>query len=59
VYFSSGTTADPKGARHSEESVMASALGMTEHLGFRDGDLYPVVFPIARIGGVNDRSGAA
>jgi cyclohexanecarboxylate-CoA ligase len=51
-YFTSGTTADPKGARHSDESVMASARGMTEHLGFGDGDVYPIAFPIAHIGGM-------
>jgi non-ribosomal peptide synthetase component E (peptide arylation enzyme) len=46
LYFSSGTTADPKGARHRDESVMASARGMNEHLGFGDGDVYPIAFPI-------------
>jgi cyclohexanecarboxylate-CoA ligase len=52
VYFTSGTTADPKGARHSDASVMASARGMTDHLGFGDGDVYPVAFPVAHIGGM-------
>jgi acyl-CoA synthetase (AMP-forming)/AMP-acid ligase II len=52
LYFSSGTTADPKGARHSDESVMASARGMNEHLGLGDGDVYPIAFPITHIGGV-------
>jgi acyl-CoA synthetase (AMP-forming)/AMP-acid ligase II len=53
LFFSSGTTADPKGVRHSDESVMASALGMTEHLGLGDGDVYPIIFPIAHIGGMS------
>ena len=52
LYFTSGTTADPKGARHSDESVMASAQGMTGHLGFGDGDVYPIAYPIAHIGGM-------
>jgi acyl-CoA synthetase (AMP-forming)/AMP-acid ligase II len=52
VYFSSGTTADPKGARHTDESLMASALAMEHHLGFGDGDVYPIAFPIAHIGGI-------
>jgi acyl-CoA synthetase (AMP-forming)/AMP-acid ligase II len=52
LYFSSGTTADPKGARHSDETVMASARGMNEHLGFGEGDVYPIAFPITHIGGV-------
>ena len=52
LYFSSGTTAEPKGARHSDQTVMASAGGMNEHLGFRDGDVYPIAFPITHIGGI-------
>jgi acyl-CoA synthetase (AMP-forming)/AMP-acid ligase II len=52
LYFSSGTTADPKGARHTDQSVMASARGMNEHLGFSHGDVYPIAFPIAHIGGM-------
>ncbi|MCU1372998.1 MAG: fadK 2 [Actinomycetia bacterium] len=51
VYFSSGTTADPKGARHTDESLMASASAMEQHLGFGDGDVYPIAFPISHIGG--------
>jgi acyl-CoA synthetase (AMP-forming)/AMP-acid ligase II len=52
LYFSSGTTADPKGACHSDETIMASARGMNEHLGFGDGDVYPIAFPITHIGGM-------
>lgn len=52
LYFTSGTTAEPKGVRHSDESVMASARGMTGQLGFRDGDVYPVAYPVAHIGGL-------
>ncbi len=52
LYFTSGTTADPKGARHSDETVMASARGMTDRLGFGDGDVYPVAYPVAHIGGM-------
>ena len=52
VYFSSGTTADPKGARHSDESLIASAVGINEHLGLADGDVYPIAFPVTHIGGI-------
>jgi cyclohexanecarboxylate-CoA ligase len=52
LYFTSGTTADPKGARHSDETVMASARGMTDRLGFGDGDVYPVAYPVTHIGGM-------
>jgi acyl-CoA synthetase (AMP-forming)/AMP-acid ligase II len=52
IYFSSGTTSDPKGARHTDESLMASAQGMEQHLGFGDGDVYPIAFPFSHIGGI-------
>jgi len=52
LYFSSGTTADPKGVRHSDATVMAGANGVTALQGMQDGDVYPIVFPIAHIGGM-------
>jgi acyl-CoA synthetase (AMP-forming)/AMP-acid ligase II len=52
LYFTSGTTADPKGARHSDQSVMASARGITDRLGFGDGDVYPIAYPVTHIGGI-------
>jgi cyclohexanecarboxylate-CoA ligase len=52
LYFSSGTTADPKGVRHSDATVMAGSSGVTALQGVRDGDVYPIVFPIAHIGGM-------
>jgi acyl-CoA synthetase (AMP-forming)/AMP-acid ligase II len=52
LYFSSGTTADPKGARHTDGSVMASASGVIGQLGASAGDINPLAFPISHIGGV-------
>jgi acyl-CoA synthetase (AMP-forming)/AMP-acid ligase II len=52
IYFSSGTTADPKGVRHTDRSVMASASGVVGQLGARAGDVNPLAFPISHIGGV-------
>jgi acyl-CoA synthetase (AMP-forming)/AMP-acid ligase II len=51
IYFSSGTTGTPKGARHTDSSLIASSLSMTDRLGLRDGDLYPIAWPITHIGG--------
>jgi cyclohexanecarboxylate-CoA ligase len=51
VYYSSGTTGEPKGARHSDASVMASASGMVEGTGFGPDDVYPIAWPISHIGG--------
>src|SRR5690606_20916984 len=52
VYYSSGTTADPKGIRHTDTSVMASANAVM--LGLRTGpdDVFPMAIPMAHIGGV-------
>jgi acyl-CoA synthetase (AMP-forming)/AMP-acid ligase II len=51
-YFSSGTTADPKGIRHTDRSVMASASGVIGQLGAQAGDINPLAFPISHIGGI-------
>lgn len=50
VYYSSGTTAEPKGARHTDRSVMAAA---TATVLMSDGDdVSPVAFPFTHIGGI-------
>ncbi len=51
VYFTSGTTAAPKGVRHSDSTLIASSFGMTECL-IGDGDVYPIAWPLAHIGGI-------
>ncbi|OHV40414.1 cyclohexanecarboxylate-CoA ligase [Parafrankia soli] len=53
IYYSSGTTADPKGARHTDASVIASSDGVVAGLGFGAGDVYPIAWPIGHIGGVS------
>lgn len=52
IYFSSGTTARPKGVLHNDRSVIASSNGVTDGLRMRDGDVYPIAWPIAHIGGI-------
>jgi acyl-CoA synthetase (AMP-forming)/AMP-acid ligase II len=51
LYFSSGTTGKPKGARHTDASIMASASGMVGGTGFGADDVYPIAWPISHIGG--------
>lgn len=53
IYYSSGTTADPKGARHTDASVIASANGVVDLMGLGLGDVYPIAWPFAHIGGVS------
>ncbi|EFC79131.1 class I adenylate-forming enzyme family protein [Parafrankia sp. EUN1f] len=52
IYYSSGTVADPKGVRHTDASVIASSSGVVDGLGFGAGDVYPIAWPLAHIGGV-------
>jgi acyl-CoA synthetase (AMP-forming)/AMP-acid ligase II len=51
IYFSSGTTADPKGVRHSDATLIASSNGMTDLMGFGPEDVYPIAWPFSHIGG--------
>jgi acyl-CoA synthetase (AMP-forming)/AMP-acid ligase II len=50
VYYSSGTTADPKGGKHTDASAMASARGTIMML--RADDCVPIPFPFTHIGGI-------
>jgi cyclohexanecarboxylate-CoA ligase len=51
VYYTSGTTGDPKGARHTDASIMASGSGMIGGNGFGPTDIYPIAWPLSHIGG--------
>jgi acyl-CoA synthetase (AMP-forming)/AMP-acid ligase II len=53
IYYSSGTTANPKGARHTDASIMASSNALLELMGFGEGDVYPIPWPITHIGGAS------
>jgi cyclohexanecarboxylate-CoA ligase len=52
IYYSSGTTADPKGVRHTDASVLAGSNGVVDGLGWGARDVYPIAWPLAHIGGV-------
>lgn len=52
IYYSSGTTSDPKGGRHTDQSVMAGASGMIGNMGMLPDDVFPIPFPVAHIGGI-------
>ena len=58
LYFSSGTTSAPKGIRHTDASVMASASGTIGQLGCGFDDINPLPFPITHIGGITMLSAA-
>ncbi len=50
-FYTSGTTADPKGAQHTDASIMASAIAMAERLKMSSDDVHGFVFPFTHIGG--------
>ncbi len=56
VYYTSGTTSNPKGARHCDSSVMASGIAMVERQHVIEEDQFGLAFPFAHIGGVSNLS---
>ncbi len=52
LFYSSGTTADPKGAKHSDRSMSAANDGMQWSMQVTDADRAAVVFPVTHVGGL-------
>ena len=52
LFYTSGTTADPKGAQHTDATIDAAAKGMSERLSLVPGDRHGLVFPFTHIGGI-------
>ncbi len=57
IFYTSGTTADPKGARHSDATVAASARGINRALAITPEDRFGLVFPFTHVGGVGSLFG--
>jgi cyclohexanecarboxylate-CoA ligase len=51
LYYTSGTTAEPKGAQHTDLAVRAASVGMSERLGLRSDDRFALVFPFTHVAG--------
>lgn len=58
ILYSSGTTADPKGARHTDHSVACPGRAMSEALALAADDRIALVFPVTHVGGVSWLFGA-
>ena len=52
LFYSSGTTADPKGAKHTDRSLSAANDGMQWSMQVTDADRAAVVFPVTHVGGM-------
>jgi acyl-CoA synthetase (AMP-forming)/AMP-acid ligase II len=53
IFYTSGTTSDPKGAQHSDASVLLSSRGLAEALDLGPTARTGVVFPVTHLGGAN------
>lgn len=51
LYYTSGTTADPKGARHTDAALRSASVGMSERLHLRSDDRFALVFPLTHVAG--------
>lgn len=52
LFYTSGTTADPKGALHTDASLMAASAGLAGVLELQPDDRVALVFPLTHIGGI-------
>ncbi len=52
LFYTSGTTADPKGALHSDETLLAAARALCGVLELKADDRIAMVFPFTHIGGI-------
>lgn len=52
LFYSSGTTADPKGAIHTDASIAAASFGMQSGCRIVPDDRSAVVFPLTHVGGL-------
>jgi len=53
IFFSSGTTADPKGAFHTDHSLAGPGRSMVQVLELAPEDRSALVFPFTHVGGIN------
>ena len=53
IYYTSGSTADPKGAKHTDATLAAAAMAFLYRLELTATDRVSLVFPFSHIGGSN------
>jgi acyl-CoA synthetase (AMP-forming)/AMP-acid ligase II len=52
VIYTSGTSSEPKGAAHTDRSIMASARNVARRMRMTPKDRNAIVFPFAHVGGI-------
>ncbi|MBW2241400.1 MAG: AMP-binding protein [Deltaproteobacteria bacterium] len=53
IFYTSGTTSEPKGARHADKGFLAASFGLADAMGLSPSDRIGLVFPVTHLGGVN------
>ncbi|MGY5126206.1 class I adenylate-forming enzyme family protein [Streptomyces nigrescens] len=51
IYYTSGTTSDPKGVEHTDAGLIAGGVGLATALGMSADDIGSIAFPYAHIAG--------
>jgi acyl-coenzyme A synthetase/AMP-(fatty) acid ligase len=51
IYSTSGTTADPKGVRHTDATLIAGGIGLSVAIDMTPDDIGSMIFPYTHIGG--------
>ena len=51
LYYTSGTTSDPKGVQHTDQTLIAAGTGLAKALEATSDDVGTIAFPYAHIGG--------
>ena len=52
IFYTSGTTADPKGARHTDAGLLAASATFCDHLSVGPSDVATALLPLAHVGGI-------
>jgi acyl-CoA synthetase (AMP-forming)/AMP-acid ligase II len=52
IFYTSGTTSDPKGARHTDAGLLAASATFCANLAVRPDDVVATLLPLAHVGGI-------